>query len=472
MPEGHAPVIREMIIPIMREDRIVAIIGMGNKPTDYNEADIEIASLLGDFSWEIVERKRAEEVLAESKRLSDALNEINASISSTLDFDEIMQRIIDEAATAIGTETGAIIFREGDHWLTKYSYGYEENIVGVILTDKEAPHAALAAKLKKPVVINDAYNDPGVNLEIMKRYSIRSVITVPLIARGTTIGILFLNYHTAPVAFTEAQIDFASKLSVSISLAIENARLYEAERNIADSLQSALIKIPEHIEGVEYGYLYRSATEATKVGGDFFDIFELEHDKVGIMVGDVSGKGLEAASITSLVRNTVRAYAYEEESPAVIMAKTNDAVKKSTPASYFVTLFLGIVDMKSGALTYCSAGHPPALLKRKTSGVVLLDVGSPILGAFAGLSYDDGSATIEEGDILVLYTDGVTEARCNGGFFGDERLVAFLETLQGVSAKDTSQVVFSEVMSCTGGELSDDVVLFSFSLGAEVRHNA
>lgn len=168
-----------------------------------------------------------EDVLAESHKLSNALNAINASINSTLDFDEIMQRVIDKAANAIGTETGALIFREGEHWLTKYSYGYEENILGVILTDEEAPHAALAARLKKPVVINDAYNDPQVNLKIMKRYSIRSVITVPLMAKGTTIGILFLNYHSMPVAFTEAQVDFANKLSAAVSLAIENARLHK-----------------------------------------------------------------------------------------------------------------------------------------------------------------------------------------------------------------------------------------------------
>jgi len=464
LPLGHAPVIREMVIPILRGGRIVAIIGMGNKPTDYNETDIDIASLLGDFSWEIVERKRAEEVLAESKRLSDALNTINTSISSTLELDQIMQKVIIEAADAIGAETGAIIFREGDHWLTKYSYGYKENIIGVVLTDEEAPHAALAANLKKPVAINDAYNDLGVNLEVMKKYSIRSVITIPLIARGTTIGILFLNYHTAPVYFTETQIDFAGKLSTSVSLAIENARLYKSQRQIADTLQEALLTVPKNIPGLAYGTLYRSATDTARVGGDFYDIFEIEHGKVGIIIGDVSGKGIEAAALTSIVKNAIKAHTYENETPAIVMAKTNELAIKTSPANTFVTLFFGILDVATGSLVYCSAGHPPAMIKRGSGSVDLLAEHSPVIGAFKGISYENGETKLKVGDTLMLYTDGVIEARSGGGFFGEARLVDYVQKLEVSLPTQIPQRIFDEVMRYSDGKLSDDVALLVVSL--------
>jgi serine phosphatase RsbU (regulator of sigma subunit) len=219
---------------------------------------------------------------------------------------------------------------------------------------------------------------------------------------------------------------------------------------------------------MEYGYLYRSATEIAKVGGDFFDIFELEHNKVGIMIGDVSGKGLRAATITSLVKNTIRAYAYEEESPAAILARTNNAVKKSTPPSYFVTLFFGIFDLKTGGIVYCSAGHPPALLKKR-DGVELLSKNSPILGAFLDMKYLEGISTVGPGDVLVLYTDGITEARHGREFFGEDRLVAFLNNLKKISVKDTVQAIYDEVIRFTGGELFDDAVLLSVGINTPER---
>lgn len=430
--------------------------------TSDNKIDGAVIALL-----DIHQIKCREEEIKTAKELSNALNHINEAITSTLDFDKIIQRVVMKSAKAMKSETTAIALREAEHWLVKYVDGLLKETQGTRFTDEQAPHMALAANTKKPVVVDNAHKDEKIGREFAEAYKLRSFMVVPLIVREEIIGVLSFYYHSSQATFTEAQIDFANKLATSISLALENVRLYAIERNIADTLQSALIRIPEHIEGVEYGYLYRSATEATKVGGDFFDIFELEHDRVGIMVGDVSGKGLEAASITSLVRNTVRAYAYEEESPAAILSKTNDAVKKSTPASYFITLFLGIIGMKTGTITYCSAGHPPALLKRKTSVIELFDVSSPVIGAFSGLSYKDDTATMKEGDILVLYTDGITEARCDGGFFGEERLVTFLESLRATSAKDVPQDIFNEVINCTGGELSDDVVLLSLSLSLE-----
>jgi serine phosphatase RsbU (regulator of sigma subunit) len=210
--------------------------------------------------------------------------------------------------------------------------------------------------------------------------------------------------------------------------------------------------------------IYRSATDTTKVGGDFFDIFELENNRVGIAIGDVSGKGLPAASITSLARNTLRAYAYENESPAIIMEKTNEVIYKSIPSTFFITLFFGIIDMNSGSMIYCSAGHPPTLLKRKTPEVELLEVTGPILGAFSGVRYRDSSESIEKGNVLLLYTDGITEARCSGSFYDEERLISVFSSLNSTSVKDMPRAIFDDVMECTKGRLSDDAILLSLAL--------
>lgn len=409
---------------------------------------------------DITQRKRARE-------LSEALNNINAAMTSTLDPHKIMQRIVVEAAEAIGSETAGIMLREGEYWVSRYAYKFPPEKTGARFTAREVPHVVLAAKTRRPVVINDAYNDPRVNPDIQRRYGIRSVLVIPLIVRENVIGAILFNYHSRVTEFTDEAVDFASKLAASVSLALENAHLYEVERNIADTLQEALLVMPAQVEGIRFGHLYRSATEATRVGGDFFDIFEVEHGKVGIVIGDVSGKGLGAATLTSLVKNTIKAHAFEDGTPALIMAKTNDLVSKFSPPADFATVFFGVLDTDTGNFVYCSAGHPPAIIKRATSSAELLLKHSPIIGAFPGLHYRSGKASISEGDMLVLYTDGVIEARSNASFFGEERLVNFVGQLKKVTPEEMPGVIFNEVMKFTGGVLSDDIAILVVSLGSK-----
>jgi len=399
-----------------------------------------------------------------AKELSDALNNINAAISSTLDLDEIMRRVVVVATQAIGVETAAIALLEDRHWVARYIYGFPEEKIGTHFTNEEVPHAVLAARTKKPVVINDAYSDERVNREVMEALNIRSVLVVPLILKGDVVGVLYFNYHSKAVSFDEAQVDFANKLATSISLALENSRLYTAERNIADTLQESLLIIPERIEGVIYGRLYHSATEAAKVGGDFYDIFEIEHGKVGIIVGDVSGKGIEAAALTSIVKNTIKAHAYEDGTPALIMAKANDLLLKTSPASIFVTVFFGVLDTETGKLAYCSAGHPPAIIKRETGSVVLLAKHSPVVGAFSRMNYRSGKETLRKGDVLIVYTDGIIEARRDRDFFKEERLVGLIENLEPMPVEDIPHTVFNYVMDFSQGKLLDDVALLAVSL--------
>ncbi len=169
---------------------------------------------------DVTEAKRTKELIV-------TLNNINTAINSTLNFGEIMQKVVTEATKAIGCETGAISLIENNKWVIKYVCGLPKKLVGMRLSDEDIPHAALAAKMKKPVVINDTCNDARVNLSLMMKYSIRSVLVVPLTEKNDVIGTLFFNYHSKRVEFSDAQVDFALKLAVSVSLALENARLYE-----------------------------------------------------------------------------------------------------------------------------------------------------------------------------------------------------------------------------------------------------
>ncbi len=408
------------------------------------------------FDRDITESNKA-------KELSDALNYINEAINSTFDFDEVMRRVITKSTTAIGAEAAAIIMREGSRWVARYTSGFPRSMVGTRFTDNEARALVVTSKTRRPIAVNDTQNDVRVNSREMEKYGVRSLLSIPLIVKSEVVGSLSFYYLSKPITFDDTQIDFATKLATSISLALENVRLYEAERKIADTLQEALLIMPERVEGVTYGYLYRSATETARVGGDFYDIFETERGKVGIVIGDVSGKGIEATTLTSLVKNTIKAHAYEDRTPALVMAKTNTLVEKSSPASVFVTAIFCVLDIETGRLTYCNAGHPPAIIKRKGAGVKLLDRHSPIIGAFPGMHYRSGKAVLKEGDVLVLYTDGLIEARCDGGFYGEGRLIKLIEGLKPVQARELPQIIFEKALMCTGGKLSDDIALLAVS---------
>ncbi|MHB8842400.1 MAG: SpoIIE family protein phosphatase [Candidatus Aquicultor sp.] len=495
----------DFALEVKRDDEIGELSHTFNQMT----ADLKgVTASKADLEREIAERKRAEEALEahhrliqeqneelevmneelqstneelitiqhtliESKEFSDALNYINAAITSTLDVDAILQRVVAESAQAINCESAWIMLRDEDGWVTKYVYNMPQEQVGARFSDSQVRITTLAAQEKKTIAVDDARSDKRIDPEMRKKYGTHSVMAVPLISKEEVIGAISFNFTSSLHTFSDSELDFANKLGPAVSLAMENARLYEAERHIANTLQGALLTVPERIEGMEFGYLYRSATEAAKVGGDFYDIFELENDRVGIIIGDVSGKGIKAATLTSLVRNTIRAYAYEEELPSVILKKANEAIRRIVPVGSFITLFLGIVDMRSGELLYCSAGHPSVLLKRKTAGVELLEVSSPIIGAFAGLDFIDSTANIKVGDVLFLYTDGITEARCGNDLFREERLVELLNNLEIMSAKDVPHAVFGMVMECTGGRLADDVALLSISLlGVEAGSHA
>ncbi len=195
--------------------------------------------LVKELRQRIAELEKSETQLKRAEILNVALDNIYLSINSTLDFDEIMQRVIKGTARAIGSETAAIFLCKDNHLIVSYICGFPLELVGTQMSEYEKPHAMLAIKAGKPVAINDAYNDERVNREHMKKSGIRSVLVVPLLAGDKPVGVIFLNSHSSAVAFTETQVDFARKLGTSVSLAIENAHLFEERKRIQDELRKS-----------------------------------------------------------------------------------------------------------------------------------------------------------------------------------------------------------------------------------------
>ena len=249
-------------------------------------------------------------------------------------------------------------------------------------------------------------------------------------------------------------------------LALENSRLYAAEHRIAETLQEAILALPRDVPAVDYFMRYVSATEHARVGGDFYDLFQIDDYSLGVIVGDVSGKGLEAASLTAMVRTVIRATALDNKTPAAVMAKTNDVVERFTDNETFVTVFFATLNTRSGCLRYVGAGHPSVMIRRAAGTTEVLPSSSPLVGAFPKVSFSEDETTLGPGDTLFLYTDGLTEARAaSHEFYGEDRLVEVLSGLADAATPEcVVDAVFKDVTRFAGSRPSDDMALVAVRL--------
>lgn len=203
-----------------------------------------IVSMLSEVTDRVLNRERIEEqneiVIKQNKlleeyisacyrikRLRKALERIRELIHSTLDFDELMKRVIVEASKAINCETAVISLRKGDKWVVSYTCGFGKDIVGMCMDDSQELPAALAIKSKKPVVIEDALNDKRISHENIEKWGVRSVIVVPMLTEGQVIGVIFFNYYEQVSRFYESDVEFVQNLACSLSMALQNVKLYE-----------------------------------------------------------------------------------------------------------------------------------------------------------------------------------------------------------------------------------------------------
>lgn len=227
---------------------------------------------------------------------------------------------------------------------------------------------------------------------------------------------------TEPIDDTE--LDFLRRIAIDIHETAQEREQRSKDTHISQALQSGMKNELQKVDGIYAEGLYSSATAAALVGGDFYDLIALPNKRACVILGDVSGKGVEAASVSAAVKTALGAYAWEGQTPARMVRLLNDFLLGFSRLETFATLFVGMIDLHHGQLTYCSAGHPPAIfLHADTQEMQTLDEQSGVVGAFKGMTYHDGHVNLAKGDGLLLYTDGVTEARNpQGAFFAETGL--------------------------------------------------
>ncbi len=252
---------------------------------------------------------------------------------------------------------------------------------------------------------------------IIRELGFRSAVAVPLVARGGTLGVLLLvTTDESGRRLDGSDFAFAQELAGRAAIAIDNARLRTREHNIAERLQAALQpELPGTVPGLELKAFYQPALAEATIGGDFYDVFSIEKGCFALVVADLSGKGLAAAAQVATVRHMLRALLYHNETTvAEAVTRLNGMLVEHDLLEGFATLFVGAYDVNQCTLTYVNAGQEPGLVLRKATGVIdEMEPTGTVLGGFAGATFTERLIPLAPGDVIALFTDGLTEAGRN-----------------------------------------------------------
>jgi serine phosphatase RsbU (regulator of sigma subunit) len=303
------------------------------------------------------------------------------------------------------------------------------------------------------------------HLRLLREVGLYSALVVPLRTPARTLGAMTLVNAESRRRFTEDDLVFAEQLADRAAVAVDNARLYQARSRTAATLQRSLLPdVVPRIPGWEVAALYRAAgaDPALEVGGDFYDFIETPDGWLAI-IGDVTGKGVEAATLTSLLRHGARFIGQADARPAAILRRLDLALKQRATLSLCTTLCVGL---SAGGVVFSSAGHPMPLLVGP--GGAVREVGEPgrLLGLANPFAWRDQTIAIEPGETIVLYTDGVTDTRGERERFGDGRLQELLVSAgaAGGSPEELLARLDAELADFQVGAQADDTAVIAMRL--------
>ena len=356
-----------------------------------------------------------EAAIRELQRISDAA-------LAALSMEDLLRELLERIAAILGTDTAAFLLLDevaGD-LVAHAAKGIEEEVEQGVRIPMGRGFAGRIAAERRPVRIEDVDHADILN-PILREKGIRSLLGVPLLVEGRVIGVLHVGSLTRRL-FDERETDLLQLAADRAAIAIEHARLH-AQRHVVEAMQRAMLPtaLPV-IPGIQFTATYRPAAVDARVGGDWYDVFELGRGRLALVIGDVVGRGVEAGALMAQVRTALRAYALEGHPPAEVVELLNRVFAAVRPTK-LTTLIYMVLDPERAELRLVSAGHLPPIVVGPDGVARLLDVeGDPPVGAFRAAIYHERTMRLEPGSRVVLVTDGAAEVRGEPLDTGLERL--------------------------------------------------
>lgn len=452
-----APLIPDRIcsylgVPMLVGEKPVGVIWVfSGEPNAFNKGHLQLLQTIAGQAAVAVENARLFETARREAKERKTLYEIGATISSSLDLKQVLDLIIDSIKAVVPYDAaGFFLIRKGTTEIeASVERGYPPGIHDLVGLKIGRGLVGTVAKEGKPLSVPDVTKDPRY---VQARLETKSEVIVPLVSKGEVIGVINLECDEF-CAFGEAEIDLLSSFASQAAIAIENARLYQEvkeKKHLEDELvvareiqQSFLPKQDPVYPGFE---IAGTAIPSEQVGGDYYDFIPITDGQLGVVIGDVSGKGVPAALIMASFRASLIAEIRNNYSIATILGKVNGLLCESIDAASYVTAVYGVLDTRSRVLTFSNAGHNYPLWVRKDGGVRNLESGGTVLGAFPDSAYEEERLDLLPEDVLVFYTDGVTDARNGDGeMFGEERLLSLIQEVRGRNAPQIRQAVLDSL---------------------------
>jgi phosphoserine phosphatase RsbU/P len=400
------------------------------------------------------------------------ISTVTVMLSETRDLEKVLQRAVKLVAELMNVKACSIrlIDHEKDELSIKAVYNLSEAYINKGMISLSRRNESFDDDGTGYEYVRDMRTDPRVQYpDAAASEGLVSMMGVAMRHQGRDVGMLRV-YTDQERNFTPGEIQTLKAIAATAASAIENARLEQENResalleqqiNMAADVQQRMIpQTPPQVPGLELASVY---VPCYQLGGDLFDFIELPYDNIGIVIADVSGKGVPASLVMASVRAALRAQADNVYYVSEIMSRINQMLVRDTKSTEFVTTFYGVIDAKNKRLTYCNAGHSPAMLLRADGSFLELgvgDQGSMVLGVLAEETFRQNFFDLQTGDTLLLYTDGLSEARGFGTeMFGRQRVIDSFKK-GGATAEDVARNILWDLRRFVGlAPATDDVTI-------------
>ncbi|MGP0074253.1 MAG: PP2C family protein-serine/threonine phosphatase [Bryobacteraceae bacterium] len=460
--------------------------GSARSPVTFDGADLgwvtgsplaaaAVASLLNHLAARESERRALAAEVLHLYREVHLIEQLSEQLAALLDLGAAGKSALDQAHRLIAASHGGILVMENPGGPLRSIACFGASPLPV-----DSPLAAAIVERGIAEIVNDCGSDPRV---LGSEPTLRSLICAPLRAKQRTVGVISLA-NTNGTPYTAADLKLLNTIALQTAAAIENSLLcsemvdavrdraqlsaIQKELDTARTIQHSLVPrtFPPFPERTDFD-IHAQMTSARAVGGDFFDFFLIDSDHLGVVIGDVSGKGIPAALYMAVTRTQIKTTALEGKAPEECLAEVNRVLVREKVSSMFATCFYGLLDTRTGEFRYCNAGHNPPYLLRASGDLESIDLTGGIpLGLFDGRPYGGGVVHLAPDDALFLYTDGVSEATNNAlDDFTDERLASTLRAAGSLPCRDILDCITRELLAFTdGAPQSDDITMLSLRM--------
>ena len=464
-----------VILPLFAKGEVMGLLLIGQQDDSEPMTDrkIELVSGIANQAALAIESAQLFAAQQEEAWVTTALLQVAEAVNTQIDPDQSLETVVRLTPLLVGVERCAILRWDNDQNCLAGgpSWGLPPDATaafhGLTFTEEDGQFLADLLTCTEPQSAGVGTDCP-LPPALQRLFESPTLLGLPLIARGHLVGAMLVDHPALGGQIDQRRLNILSGIAHQTALALENSRLQseataaeriERELEVARGIQTSFLPdtFPA-VAGWEVAAVYRAARQ---VGGDFYDFFPVDEHHWAIVVADVADKGVPAALFMALSRTLLRAVGSNRQTPSVTLSRVNDLLLRDTRSELFVTVWYGLWDAQTGKITYSSAGHNPPVIVRADGSAQLLSIRGIALGVIPEITLQQEEVTLGPGDMLVAYTDGVTEAlRSDQAEFGVVGLQSTLVNLRAKHASDIAKGVLGAVDTFAAGEPQfDDVTL-------------